>query len=369
MRRVGAVLTSVAPVALRRRRAGQAGGAARPQPRPAPRPSQGSAKPKKAEPRRRKGEKKDSRQAKAATKRREAAASPRRSRDSYNAIPLAERIAIQSDLIWTGDYNGVRQRRVRRSLDRRRQGVPEAQRRQGNRRAQSAGARRARRRREAEAGRGRLAHRRRRCDRRARRRAGQADAEQRTSAAASRWSSQRSEYSAETFRIAQTGTTLAAIFERMKKEPAGRKTEYSVLRDDFFVISGLQNLKKFYVRAQLRGDEVRGITILYDQAMAGIMEPVVVAMSSAYAAFPSGRRRRAAAAPQGRICERHRGRRRADRHQPRGARRLLRGDGRRHRRRGSCRRRQGERARAVARARRGSQAGGARRARPQKART
>ncbi len=27
--------------------------------------------------------------------------------DSYNAIPLAERVAIQSDLIWTGDYNGV----------------------------------------------------------------------------------------------------------------------------------------------------------------------------------------------------------------------------------------------------------------------
>ena len=105
----------------------------------------------------------------------------------------------------------------------------------------------------------------------------------------SRWSSQRSETSAETFRIAQTGTTLAPIFERMKKEPAGRRTEYSVLKDDFFVISGLQNLKRFYVRAQLRGDEVRGITILYDQAMAGIMEPVVVAMSSAYAPFPSGR--------------------------------------------------------------------------------
>src|SRR5262245_61908646 len=27
--------------------------------------------------------------------------------DSYNAIPLAERVAIQNDLIWTGDYNGV----------------------------------------------------------------------------------------------------------------------------------------------------------------------------------------------------------------------------------------------------------------------
>ena len=36
------------------------------------------------------------------------------------------------------------------------------------------------------------------------------------------------------------GTTLAAVFERMKKEPAGRKADYSLLRPDFFVISGLQ---------------------------------------------------------------------------------------------------------------------------------
>ena len=104
-----------------------------------------------------------------------------------------------------------------------------------------------------------------------------------------RWASSRGEYSVETFRIAQPGTTLPALFEKMKKEPAGRKADYSVLRPDFFVISGLQNLKKFYVRAQLRGEEVRGFTVLYDQAMAGIMEPVVVAMSSAYAAFPGGR--------------------------------------------------------------------------------
>jgi hypothetical protein len=104
----------------------------------------------------------------------------------------------------------------------------------------------------------------------------------------SKWSSARGEAQAETFRILQPGTTLGPIFERMKTEPAGRKTEYSVLRPDFFVISGLQNLKKFYVRAQLRGDEVRGFTVMYDQAMAGIMEPVVVAMSSAYVAFPAG---------------------------------------------------------------------------------
>jgi hypothetical protein len=36
---------------------------------------------------------------------------------------------------------------------------------------------------------------------------------------------------------------------------------------------------------QLKDNEARGMTILYDQAMDGIMEPVVVAMSSAFAPF------------------------------------------------------------------------------------
>jgi hypothetical protein len=38
---------------------------------------------------------------------------------------------------------------------------------------------------------------------------------------------------------------------------------------------------------QLKDNEARGMTILYDQAMDGIMEPVVVAMSSAFAPFGS----------------------------------------------------------------------------------
>ena len=101
------------------------------------------------------------------------------------------------------------------------------------------------------------------------------------------------------------------------------QAEYSVFKPDFFVISGLQDLKKFYVRAQLRGTEVRGITVLYDQAMDGIMEPVVVAMSSAYAPF-SDSPPSAAAAAQGRVRERGRDRAGLCRHQPRGAGWLLR---------------------------------------------
>jgi hypothetical protein len=50
----------------------------------------------------------------------------------------------------------------------------------------------------------------------------------------------------------------------------------------------MQGLKKFYVRGTFKGDEVRILTILYDQATEGTVEPAVIAMSSAFNPFPSG---------------------------------------------------------------------------------
>ncbi len=105
------------------------------------------------------------------------------------------------------------------------------------------------------------------------------------SATGSRWASARGEVQIETFHIGPPNSDFAAQFEKQKKNPANRRTEYSVLRQDFFVLSGLQGLKKFYVRAQIKGPDIRGVTILYDQATEGIMEPVVVAMSSAFSPF------------------------------------------------------------------------------------
>ncbi|MGK0243845.1 MAG: hypothetical protein ACI9HH_002490 [Pseudomonadota bacterium] len=60
-----------------------------------------------------------------------------------------------------------------------------------------------------------------------------------------------------------------------------------MVKPDFFVLSGMQGLKKFYLRGTLKGDEVRILTILYDQATQTTVEPVVIAMSSAFNAFPS----------------------------------------------------------------------------------
>ncbi len=111
--------------------------------------------------------------------------------------------------------------------------------------------------------------------------------QQRPTGAGARWQSGRGEVQVETFRLAWPSVTLAQAFEQQKKEPPQRKVEYSVMRGDFFVLSGLQGLKKFYVRAQEKDHEVRGVTVLYDQAMEGIMDPVAVAASNAFEAFPT----------------------------------------------------------------------------------
>ena len=208
-------------------------------------------------------------------------------RATYAAMPVADRRAIQSDLIWTGDYNGL----IGDEFDDRsiaavksfqgRSGAAETGILTPEQRAALAAA--AKTRQEAtgwrvvddEATGARLAipikH------------APQTSATK----TGTRWSSSRGEVQIETFRIAEPGTTLAAVFAQQKKEPANREVDYSVLRDGSFVVAGLQGLKRFYVRAQARQNEVRGVTVMYDQAMQGIMDRVAVAMSSRFEPFPA----------------------------------------------------------------------------------
>jgi hypothetical protein len=101
-----------------------------------------------------------------------------------------------------------------------------------------------------------------------------------------RWTSAQGQIQIETFKIRERGTTLAGVYEQQKKEPSSRKLEVNLLNDDFFILSGMQNLKKFYVRAEFKDGEVRGMTILYDQTAENPMDAVTVAMSSAFAPFP-----------------------------------------------------------------------------------
>jgi Putative peptidoglycan binding domain len=85
----------------------------------------------------------------------------------------------------------------------------------------------------------------------------------------------------------EAGVTTAKLADQEKKEP-GRQVSYSAVKPDFFVLSGTQGLKKFYIRGAFKDAEVRILTILYDQATEGTMEPVVIVMSSAFNPFPTG---------------------------------------------------------------------------------
>ena len=99
----------------------------------------------------------------------------------------------------------------------------------------------------------------------------------------SRWTSAQGQIQIETFRL--TEAALPALFEEEKKA-SHRQVTSSALKPDSFVIVGVQGLKNFVVRADARGGEVRGVSILYDQATEGIMGRVAAAIASSFAGFP-----------------------------------------------------------------------------------
>ena len=110
--------------------------------------------------------------------------------------------------------------------------------------------------------------------------------QQASDANGTKWTSPTGTIQIQLARRKEAGPVTAKLAEREKKEP-GRNIDYTVVKPDFFVLSGLQGLKKFYLRGTFRGDEVRILTILYDQATENTVEPVVIAMSSAFNAFPA----------------------------------------------------------------------------------
>jgi peptidoglycan hydrolase-like protein with peptidoglycan-binding domain len=207
--------------------------------------------------------------------------------DTASAMAQAERLAIQSDLAWVGQYNGtisgdVSERMVEAIKEYQKAGggkptgVLNPKERQvlaetAKRRQDNAGWRII-----TDTGTGA--------------RLGiptKLVPQQTSDASGAKWSSITGTIQIQLSRRKEANPTTAKLAEREKKEPAGRNVDYTVVKPDFFVLSGLQGLKKFYVRGTFKGDEVRILTILYDQATENFVEPVVIAMSSAFNPFPA----------------------------------------------------------------------------------
>lgn len=206
----------------------------------------------------------------------------------YGRMPEAERIALQSDLIWSGDYNGMANgdfgkasiRAVK--LFQKRHGFKDTGILNPDEREKLAGIAKA-----------------------LQQRTGWQEIDDEATGIrlglplkllpdahggdnGSHWQSHHGEIQIDTFRFAGNGVTLAGVFAQQKREPRQRRVKYQVKRDGFFVLSGKQNLRNFYVRAEAKGNEVRGVTVLYDQAMDLTMDPVAVAMSNTFQGFPDG---------------------------------------------------------------------------------
>jgi hypothetical protein len=107
-----------------------------------------------------------------------------------------------------------------------------------------------------------------------------------TGPAGTRWSSEQGQLQIETFRV-DTGATLEAVYEQQKGIPRRRLTTNNLAQDSF-MLAGMQGLKKMRVYGYARNGEVRGLTILYDQAMEGTMDPLVAPIAWAYLPFPQG---------------------------------------------------------------------------------
>ncbi len=206
--------------------------------------------------------------------------------DTAKALGQAERLALQSDLAWVGQYNGaitgdVSERMVnaikefQKSRGAKQTGVLNSQERglladTARRKQESVGWKIV-----TDPGTGvRLGI------------PAKLVPQQASDANGTKWTSPTGTIQIQLARRKEAGPVSAKLAEREKKEP-GRNIDYTVVKPDFFVLSGLQGLKKFYLRGTFKGDEVRILTILYDQATENTVEPVVIAMSSAFNAFPA----------------------------------------------------------------------------------
>jgi Trypsin-like peptidase domain/Putative peptidoglycan binding domain len=206
-------------------------------------------------------------------------------RATYAAMPSAARISVQSDLIWATHYDGMADGEITdhdiaaiRAFQKQNRSKPTGILNPQEREILAAAAEKAR-----DAVGWRVIY-----DARSGVRAGiPTKIVPQTAEAASgrRWTSVHGEAVIETFRISGPGVTLATVFAQQKKEPLERRVDIAHLRTDSFDISGLQGLKRFYVHAQLQGNEVRGLTVLYDQALDGTMEPLLPPIWSAFEPF------------------------------------------------------------------------------------
>jgi peptidoglycan hydrolase-like protein with peptidoglycan-binding domain len=206
---------------------------------------------------------------------------------AFEALPEAERRAIQSDLIWAAEFSGavsggfgpLTYRAVQvfeRSAGTQADGILDA-----NERKLLATA--AQKLRDAAKFAARI-------DARSQARIGLPDAlltrREDNTLGGSRWQSADQKVTLDTF-VSST-ETLEQMFERATAASANaaRKVTYKLLRPDFFVVTGETPGGKFYWRVVKGPSVVKGFSIGYDKALATPWDRLVIAIANSFEPFP-----------------------------------------------------------------------------------
>ncbi|NLH79518.1 MAG: peptidoglycan-binding protein [Phyllobacteriaceae bacterium] len=79
---------------------------------------------------------------------------------------------------------------------------------------------------------------------------------------------------------------LTALYDRLKREGPGHKVGYAVMRADWFVIADTVGAKRGYQRFERVGDGVRGFIVYVDATADPILDRVVIASAAAFRSQP-----------------------------------------------------------------------------------
>jgi hypothetical protein len=218
-----------------------------------------------------------------------AASDPRftAAKNAFEALPEAERRAIQFDLVWAGDFTGANSGgfgpltfRAINAFKSKSGAVTDGILSVADRKALAAAARVAR----DKVGFQSVA------DARTGARIGipQAVLPKRdvTPSGGSRWQSADGRITLDT-RTGQKGDTLQALFDKATTGTTpGRKVTYKLLRPDFYVVSGETASGKFYSRMASGPDGLRGFSVGHDKALADSFDPLVIAIANSFEPYP-----------------------------------------------------------------------------------
>ncbi|MBO6894582.1 MAG: trypsin-like peptidase domain-containing protein [Roseibium sp.] len=103
-----------------------------------------------------------------------------------------------------------------------------------------------------------------------------------------RWQAYDGSIELETLRLQDNETSYRDLFNRLTKPNQGRSIDTKLIRNDFFVVSGLQDGRDFFMRVMRTENDSRGFSLTWDSKHSVFMDRVALAMSSSLAVYKGG---------------------------------------------------------------------------------